>query len=89
MALRYSCKNAQVSQGGTTFVHNLIGPLGTGAGPLYQAPDEWKANLVGPSPGAVGLYRVGAPTSTGIVWAASGATGSADIFCSINSTFVQ
>lgn len=103
MGLRYSCKAAQVSQAGTTFYHNLDGPQGTGVagaaaanastgqGINYygQAPDEWKANLRGPTPGAVAIYLVSTPTSQSIVWAASGATGTADIFCAINHSFIQ
>lgn len=89
MALRYSCKAAQVSTAGTVFVHGLVGPLGTGPGPQYQAPDEWKGNLRGPGPGATGLYVNGTPTSQTITFAAVGGAGTADVFCAINHSFVQ
>lgn len=78
MGLRFSCKAAAVALAGTTFTHGL------GA-----APDEWKMNLRGPSPGAAAIYVTAAPTSTSIIVAASGAAGTADVFCHVNHTFIQ
>lgn len=78
MGLRFSCKAAAVSQAGTTFNHGL-----------QAVPDEWKMNLRGPSPGAAAIYVTAAPTSTSIVVAASGANGTADVFCKVNHTFTN
>lgn len=78
MALRFSCKAAAVVQGGTTFAHGL----GT-------TPDEWKINLRGPTPGAAVLYVSQAPDGTNIIVAASGASGTGDIFCAVNFSMIK
>jgi len=78
MALRFSCKGAQIAQAGTTFVHAL-----------GVIPDEWYANLVGPTPGAASLYRTGLPTSQNIIFAASGAAGTGDIFVSSTHSSIR
>lgn len=84
--LRFSSKAAQVSQAGTTFNHGL-GPAMAMIG--LTTPDEYNAVLVGPTPGAACLYVVGSPTSTSIVVAASGATGTGSIFVSVNHTIIK
>lgn len=78
MALRYSSKAAAVALAGTTFNHGLA-----------AIPDEWFGNLRGPTPGAAVLYITAAPTSTSFIWAASGAAGTADVFCAVNHTIIK
>lgn len=77
MGLRFSCKAAACAVAGTTYNHGL-----------QAVPDEWKFNLRGPGAGAAALYVVSAPTSTSIIIAASGAAGTADVFCHVNHTFI-
>lgn len=78
MALRFSCKAAACALAGTNYAHGL------GA-----APDEWSINLRGPTPGAAVLYVTAAPDATNITVAASGAAGTADVFCSRNHSIIQ
>jgi len=78
MATRYSCKGAAVVEAGTAFTHSL------GA-----APDEWSINLRGPVPGATNIYVEGAPSTTTLTVAASGAAGTCDVFAHINHSIVQ
>lgn len=78
MGRRYSCKACAVALAGTAHTHGL------GA-----TPDEWKINLRGPVPGAVAIYVSGAPTSTTITVAASGAAGTCDVFANINHSIVK
>lgn len=77
MGLRFSCKAAAVALAGTTFNHLLA-----------AVPDEWKFSLRGPGPGAAALYLTGAPTSTSLIVAASGAAGTADVFAHVNHTVI-
>ncbi|MFH1833398.1 MAG: hypothetical protein ABH877_00115 [bacterium] len=78
MALRYSCKACAVAVAGTTFTHGLL-----------ATPDEWSVSLRGPAPGAAALYVNGAPTSTSLVVAASGAAGTGDVFASVNHSIAK
>lgn len=81
--LRFSSKVAQVAQGGTVFNHGL-GPFT----PNGLPPDEWFGNLRGPTPGAASIY-LNAITSTSMTWCASGANGTADVFCCVNHSFMK
>lgn len=78
MALRFSSKAAQIAVAGTVFNHGLA-----------AIPDEWSGNLRGPGAGAATLYLNAAPTSTSMTWAASGAAGTADVFCAVNHTIIK
>ncbi len=86
ITLRFQSKAAQISQAGTTFNHGL-GPAMALVG--ATTPDEYGLVLVGPTPGAVALYVVGTPTSTSIIVAASGATGTGSVFASVNHTLIK
>jgi len=76
MAKRYTCTGCAVAQAGTVHTHAL-GAL----------PDEWKTNLRGPVPAATMVY-VTTVSATSITIAGVGATGSCDVFASINHSIV-
>lgn len=88
MALRYSSKNASVTQAGTDFTHGLRKRGANKFGPAATTPDEWSFNFRGAPGSATALYLVAAD-STKITVAAVGATCNADVFCAVNASVVK
>lgn len=83
MARRYSCKACAVALAGTAHTHGIT------SGGVAQTPDEWAINLRGPTPAASAIYIQGAPTSTTLTVAASGAAGTCDVFAWYNHSIVE
>jgi hypothetical protein len=85
--MQFQSKGANLATAGTSFTHGL-----TKSG-LAVAPDDWAVNLrainaAGAQPSA-SIYVSGAPSTTAIVVAVSGAAGSGDVFCWANHSIIQ